>query len=133
MDTDEPVSPPAWPCRRSVPVWDVPTRLFHWLVVVLVPAAYATWKLNWMDWHVRIGETLLALVLFRLLWGCFGSETARVHNFLTSPAAAWRHLRHVFRREADQQVGHNPTGGWRVLLLLALLLGVEALSLIYVK
>jgi len=56
MDTDEPVTPPAQPCPCSVLVWDVPTRLFHWLVVLLVPAAYATWKLNWMDWHVRIGE-----------------------------------------------------------------------------
>lgn len=113
-------------------VWDVPTRLFHWLVVVLVAAAYATAKLNWMDWHVRIGEALLALVLFRLLWGFFGSETARFHGFLRAPAAAWRHLRHVFHREADLQVGHNPAGGWMVLLLLALLLG-ETLSGLYVN
>ena len=106
--------------------------MFHWLVVVLVAAAYATSKLNWMDWHVRIGEALLALVIFRLLWGFFGSETARFHSFLRAPAAAWRHLHHVFRREADLQVGHNPAGGWMVLLLLALLLG-ETLTGLYVN
>jgi cytochrome b len=118
--------------HRLVQVWDAPIRLFHWLVVVLVAAAYLTWKLNWMDWHVLIGETLLALVLFRLLWGCFGSETARFRRFLASPAAALHHLRHLFRREPDLQVGHNPAGGWMVLLLLALLLG-ETLSGLYIN
>ncbi|MGX7002274.1 cytochrome b/b6 domain-containing protein [Caballeronia sp. KNU42] len=131
MDADEPADPPALP-SRPVLVWDIPTRLFHWLVVVLVAAAYATSRLNWMDWHVRIGEALLALVLFRLLWGFFGSETARFHSFLKAPAAAWQHLRHLFRRDADLQVGHNPAGGWMVLLLLVLLLG-ETLSGLYVN
>ncbi len=117
--------------RRRVLVWDAPTRLFHWLVVVLVASAYATLKLNWIDWHVRIGEALLALLLFRVLWGCFGSETARFGSFVASPAAALRHLRHLFRREPDDQVGHNAAGGWMVLLLLALLL-LETLSGLYV-
>lgn len=117
--------------HRPVLIWDLPTRLFHWLVVLLVAGAYVTIKLNWMDWHVRIGETLLALVFFRLLWGCFGSETARFRRFLKSPAAALHHLRHVLRREPDVQVGHNPAGGWMVLVLLALLL-LETLSGLYV-
>jgi cytochrome b len=136
-EADDGFTPPMRPSSPSSPsrpvvVWDLPTRLFHWLVVVLVAAAYVTSRLNWMDWHARIGETLLALILFRLLWGCFGSETARFGNFLASPAAALHHLRQVFRREADQQVGHNPAGGWMVLLLLILLLG-ETLSGLYVN
>ena len=131
MNADEPVTPPGQPVPRRVLVWDAPTRLFHWLVVLLVAGAYATLKLNWMDWHVRIGEALLALVLFRLLWGCFGSETARFRSFVASPASAWRHLHHLFRREPDLQVGHNAAGGWMVLLLLALLL-METLSGLYV-
>jgi cytochrome b len=126
---DSPASP-AGPPARPVLVWDLPTRLFHWLMVVLVVAAYVTIRLNWMDWHVRIGETLLALLIFRLLWGCFGSETARFRSFVASPAAALHHLRHLFRREPDTQVGHNAAGGWMVLLLLALLLG-ETLSGLY--
>jgi len=131
MDADEPVNTQKQ-AARPVLVWDVPTRLFHWLVVVLVAAAYATSELNWMGWHVRIGEMLLTLVLFRLLWGFFGSDTARFRNFMSAPAAAWQHLRHVLRREADLQVGHNSAGGWMVLLLLALLLG-ETLSGLYVN
>ncbi|MGA7538685.1 MAG: cytochrome b/b6 domain-containing protein [Steroidobacteraceae bacterium] len=117
---------------RRVLVWDVPTRLFHWLMVVLVAGAYLTERLNSMDWHVRIGEALLALVVFRLLWGWVGSGTARFGSFLASPAAALVHLRRMFRRETDSQVGHNPAGGWMVLVLLALLLS-EALSGVYVN
>ena len=114
-----------------VRVWDLPVRLFHWLIVVLVAAAYATWRLNWMVWHGWIGDLTLALVLFRLLWGFLGSDTARFSQFLTSPRIALQHLRYSFLREPDRQVGHNPAGGWMVLLLLALLLA-EALTGIYV-
>ena len=132
MNDHESSTQPTPPVRRPVLVWDAPVRLFHWLVVVLVAAAYVTLKLNWIDWHVRVGETLLALVIARLLWGCFGSETARFRSFAASPAAALRHLRHLFRREPDVQVGHNAAGGWMVLLLLALLLA-ETLSGLYIN
>jgi cytochrome b len=117
--------------ERVIRVWDVTIRLFHWLVVVLVAAAYASWRLNWMVWHGRFGDALLALLLFRLLWGFFGSETARFSRFLTSPRMAIQHLKYVFLREPDSQVGHNPAGGWMVLFLLALLLA-ETLTGLYV-
>ncbi|MGH6984270.1 MAG: cytochrome b/b6 domain-containing protein [Stellaceae bacterium] len=117
---------------RRVVIWDTPTRLFHWLTAILVAAAYATWRFDQMDWHVWIGYALLALVVFRLLWGFFGSETARFAAFLASPRAAFAHLAHIFRREPDYQRGHNPAGGWMVLMLLALLLG-EALSGLYIN
>jgi cytochrome b len=68
-DQAESVVPPGQGVRRRVLVWDAPTRLFHWLVVALVAAAYATLKLRWIDWHIRAGEALLALLVFRLLWG----------------------------------------------------------------
>jgi cytochrome b len=84
-----------------------------------------------MDWHAKFGYALLTAVVFRILWGFFGSETARFSRFLTSPMAAARHLAHALRRESDRQVGHNPAGGWMVLLLLFLLL-VETLTGIYV-
>ena len=116
---------------RVVRVWDVSIRFFHWLVVALVAAAYATWRLNWMVWHGWIGDLLLALLLFRLLWGFFGSETARFYHFLTSPRIAFQHLKYALLREPDRQVGHNPAGGWMVLFLLALLLA-ETLTGIYV-
>jgi cytochrome b len=116
---------------RDVLVWDIPIRIFHWLVVALVAAAYATWRLNWMVWHGWVGEALLTLLLFRLSWGFFGGETARFSHFLTSPGAIFRHLKTSLKREPDRQVGHNPAGGCMVLLLLALLL-VETLTGLYV-
>ena len=116
---------------RIVTVWDIPIRLFHWLVAVLVAAAYATWRLNWMEWHSRVGSLLLALLIFRLVWGVFGSDTARFSRFVAAPRTAVRHLAQAFRREPDRQVGHNPAGGWMVLLLLALLLA-ETLTGVYV-
>ena len=117
---------------QKIVVWDVPTRLFHWLTVMLVAAAYATWRLNWMDWHAYAGYALLAFVVFRLLWGFFGSETARFARFLAAPRRAAGHLAQLLRREPDRQVGHNPAGGWMVLLLLALLLA-ETLTGIYIN
>ena len=108
---------------RPVLVWDLPVRVFHWLTAVLIPAAYVTGRLNWMNWHALVGDARFALVLFRMLWGFFGSDTARFSGFLASPRSAAMHLTHVFRREPDLQAGHNPAGGWMVMLLLALLLG----------
>jgi len=116
-------------CR--VRVWDLPTRLFHWLIVALVAAAYATLRLNWMQWHGWAGEALLAALIFRLLWGFFGSDTARFSHFLGSPRTATRYLKRSLVREPDQQIGHNPAGGWMILLLLVLLLA-ETLTGIYV-
>ena len=116
---------------RIVLVWDIFIRVFHWLIVVLVAAAYATWRLNWMVWHGWVGDAVLTLLLFRLSWGFFGSETARFRGFLSSPRNVLQHLKHSLQREPDHQVGHNPAGGWMVLILLALLL-VETLSGLYV-
>ncbi|GAB6851658.1 cytochrome b/b6 domain-containing protein [Paraburkholderia kururiensis] len=124
-------SPAAASSSRTVLIWDWPVRLFHWLTAALVAAAYVTVRLNWIDWHVRIGEALLVLVVFRLLWGLLGSQTARFTSFVAAPAAALRHLRAVARREPDMQAGHNPAGGWMVLLLLALL-AAETLTGLYV-
>ncbi|HZD91038.1 MAG TPA: cytochrome b/b6 domain-containing protein [Pseudolabrys sp.] len=121
---------------RDTVIWDAPTRLFHWAAAALVLAAYVTWRLNWMHWHIFAGDALLALVLFRLAWGFAGSETARFSNFLVSPMAAARYLAKTLRRKPDDQrdatPGHNPAGGWMILLLLMLLL-VEALTGIFVS
>jgi len=116
---------------HEVLVWDAATRLFHWLTVALVIACYVSWRMKWMNWHLWAGDALLALVLFRLLWAFFGSETARFSAFLASPRAGALYLAYVLRREPDRQIGHNPVGGWMVLLMLALLLA-EALTGLYV-
>jgi len=127
----EPASPQT-ASKRKILVWDAPTRLFHWLTALLVLAAYVTWRLDWVDWHAKIGNAVLTLVTFRLLWGFFGSDTTRFTNFIVSPRAALDHLLQAFRREPDRQVGHNPAGGLMVLLLIVLLLG-ETLSGLYVN
>ena len=107
---------------RPVRIWDLPTRVFHWSVVLLVLASWFTNRMNWMDLHFLSGYALLGLLIFRLLWGFLGSQTARFASFLRSPARAVEHLRHFFVREPDREVGHNAAGGWMVLGLLTLLL-----------
>ncbi len=127
------MSPPNAPAAtRPVAVWDLPTRLFHWATAALVAALYATARLNRMDLHVLAGETLLALLIFRILWGFFGGQTARFARFASSPASALRHLAHLARPEPepDRTVGHNQAGAWMVFVLLFLLLG-ETLSGLY--
>ncbi len=123
-------SPTAAAGTRRVAVWDLPTRLFHWAAVALVIALYASERLDRMGLHAFAGETLLAALIFRILWGFCGAETARFRNFAASPASAVRHLLHLARREPDRTVGHNPAGAWMVLVLLGLLVG-ETLSGLY--
>ena len=108
-------------------IWDVPTRLFHWLLVILVGTSWLTQNRGWMEWHKLSGYAVLALLLFRLAWGFVGSDTARFARFVKSPLAALRHLSHLTRREPDYEIGHNPAGGWMVMVMLALLL-VQAVT-----
>lgn len=108
---------------RVVRVWDLPVRLFHWASVLLVLVLWLTERWNWMGAHVLAGELLLGLVVFRLLWGVLGSESARFARFLRPPGDALAHLRAVFHREPDVSPGHNAAGGWMVVGLLGLLLG----------
>jgi cytochrome b len=108
-------------------VWDAPTRLFHWVLVLLIGTSWLTQYENWMGWHKLSGYTILTLLLFRLAWGFVGSETSRFTRFLKSPTVALHHLARINRREADVEIGHNAAGGWMVLLMLLLLL-VQAIT-----
>ncbi|MSP03453.1 MAG: hydrogenase [Acetobacteraceae bacterium] len=102
-------------------IWDLPTRLFHWVLVALVLTSWISAKLNVMPLHVLSGLSIMTLLIFRLIWGIIGSDTARFTHFLKSPAAAIRHLLALTRREPDTEVGHNAAGGWMVLGLLGIL------------
>ena len=108
-------------------VWDLPTRLFHWLLVLLVAVSYFSEQLKWMNVHFVSGYTILALLLFRLAWGWVGSETSRFRRFLRSPLHALEHLATFRERTPNTEVGHNAAGGWMVLLLL-LLLAMQVVS-----
>ena len=102
-------------------IWDLPTRLFHWGLVVLIFASWLSEHENWMRVHVWCGLTMMTLLLFRIVWGFVGSDTARFTHFMQSPAAAMRHLIHLARREPDTATGHNAAGGWMVLGFLTIL------------
>jgi cytochrome b len=108
--------------RLPMRVWDLPTRLFHWAIAVLIVVSYVSVDHNWMQVHLLSGFTVLTLVLFRLIWGVVGSETSRFARFLRSPFAAFRHLAAFGRREPDNEVGHNEAGGWMVLVMLLCLM-----------
>ena len=106
---------------QRMKVWDLPVRLFHWALVGLIFAAWLTQELGRMDVHMWIGEWVLALLLFRIVWGLIGSDTARFTGFLQTPREALRHLSHLRRREPDTEIGHNAAGGWMVLGMLGML------------
>jgi cytochrome b len=103
-------------------VWDLPTRVFHWLVVLLVGVSWATAEWDMLSWHKLSGYAILTLVLFRLCWGFAGGTTARFVHFVTGPRAVAAYARRLFDGDAEIGIGHNPMGGWSVLLMLLLLL-----------
>ena len=110
--------------RLAVHIWDLPTRLFHWALVVCIVGAFVSVKLGglYMDWHVRFGCTALGLILFRLLWGIFGPRYARFAQFLRGPAAVANYL-----KGGAAPAGHNPLGALSVVALL-LVIGFQAVS-----
>ena len=108
-------------------VWDLPLRLFHWLLALSIIASYATAKLgfDWMQWHFYLGYWTIGLLVFRMLWGIFGPRHARFGSFIHNPSAIWLYLKGMFNPESARSIGHNPVGGLMVLLML-LLVAVQA-------
>jgi len=110
--------------ETPVKVWDAPVRLFHWLLVLLMAFQYFSAKMqgDWMTWHMRSGYAILALVLFRVLWGFAGSSTARFASFIAGPAACLQFAKRILARAPAPYASHNPLGGWMVVVLLLSLL-----------
>lgn len=109
---------------HTIRVWDLPTRLFHWALVLCFAGLIVSGEVGGdaMVWHFRLGYAVLTLVLFRVVWGLVGGYWSRFRNFLTSPATLWAYVR---GQPARHTVGHNPLGALSVLgLLLALLVQV---------
>lgn len=107
---------------HKVRIWDLPTRLFHWLLAAAVIALVATAKIggNAMNWHLLLGHGVLALLLFRLLWGLVGGHWSRFASFIHAPSALLRHVRGQ-GTERDS-TGHSPLGALSVFAMLALLI-----------
>jgi cytochrome b len=105
-----------------VRVWDLPTRLFHWTLVICIVGLIATAQIggNAMNWHFRFGYGVLTLLLFRLVWGFVGGRWSRFSAFLYSPATLLRYLRG--QPDARHLMGHNPLGALSVFAILTMLL-----------
>jgi cytochrome b len=104
-------------------VWDLPTRLFHWLLALSVVGSVVTAKVggNAMVWHMRLGLLVLGLLVFRLLWGFVGGRWSRFASFIYAPGTVLRYLRGQGRTDEHLDVGHNPLGSFSVFAVLGLL------------
>ncbi|WP_242123417.1 cytochrome b/b6 domain-containing protein [Sphingobium sp. Sx8-8] len=102
-------------------IWDIYIRLFHWLLVGLLAFSWWSGRQHEMEWHRLSGYAILTLLIFRLYWGFFGGRTARFSQFVRGPRAAIAYLRSLRQRPYKAAAGHNPVGGWSVLLMLSTL------------
>jgi cytochrome b len=119
---------------ERVVVWDLPTRIFHWLLATAFLVEWLTQDdARYLDFHVFCGYLIGALIVFRVIWGFVGTRWARFASFAFGPFAALRYLRDLLRRRQAHFVGHNPAGSWAIFILLTLgalsvLSGVAALG-----
>lgn len=130
MNTTNGAGSKSWP---SVKVWDPGVRFFHWLLVASVSGALATGFFAgkpWLDLHVIFGVIVASLIVFRLVWGAFGSTYARFGSFMVSPATALRHLRGLPSGGQPSWLGHNPLGAWMIVALLIVLTVVCATGVV---
>ncbi|MFN4119905.1 cytochrome b/b6 domain-containing protein [Acidovorax sp.] len=115
---------------HTVRIWDLPTRVFHWALAASVIGLVVTAKVggNAMEWHFRLGYLVLALLVFRIVWGVIGGRWSRFAAFLYSPARLLRYLRGM--PHADDAIGHSPLGALSVFTLLAVLVAQVATGLL---
>jgi cytochrome b len=120
IPTETETSKKAVESSQQVLVWDLPTRLFHWLLVILVIASFITGKIGgvWMQYHMFSGYTLLGLLVFRLIWGFIGGRYARFLSFIHGPSQVFEYARTLLKKDPPKYLGHNPLGGWSVLAML---------------
>ncbi len=107
---------------QSIKVWDMPTRVFHWLLAFSFAAAFITAESErWLLWHLIFGYTVGGLIAFRLVWGIVGTRWSRFSSFLPSPSKAFDYALSLVGKGSNQHyVGHNPLGALAVYALLLL-------------
>src|SRR5512146_3270949 len=113
---------------QRILVWDLPTRVFHWLLAASFLGAFLTAESErYRDIHVVLGYTVLGLIAFRFVWGLVGTHYARFSSFLFGPRATLRYLEGIARGSPENHVGHNPLGSYAVyaILVLGVLTGVS--------
>jgi cytochrome b len=116
---------------REVKVWDIVVRAGHWSLVLLFAVAYLSGEIEVETLHAWAGYAILAIVLFRILWGFVGTKHARFTNFVVGWRATAAHAGSLLSLRPKHYLGHNPLGGWMIVALLATLLllcwsGLEA-------
>ena len=115
---------------NKILVWDIPTRLFHWLFALSFTIAFITAEADgWAGMHVFTGLLMLMLLAYRIIWGVIGSRYARFSSFLFSPVAAIKYLFDAMQGKPERHVGHNPAGSWAIYLLLLLGVGISVSGL----
>jgi len=109
--------------KPPILVWDLPVRVFHWLMVACFIVAWVSAESErWRLLHVTMGYTMAALVAFRVVWGLIGTRYARFADFVRAPRAVARYVASMLRGRPEPSVGHNPAGAWAIVALLALTL-----------
>jgi cytochrome b len=123
IKSDIKLEPALHSAMRKVKVWDVPTRIFHWSIVALVAIAWATGEEEGTAFivHSVAGYALLTALIFRLVWGFIGGFYARFSNFVRPWSAVARYAKQLAQLKPQHIIGHNPLGGWMIVLLLAVL------------
>lgn len=111
--------------HKTIVVWDLFVRIFHWALVILVGLAFLTGDDN-NQVHAYAGYAVLLLITLRLVWGLIGSQHARFANFITAPGVAIEYLKGMLRGRPGYYLGHNPAAAWMVVVLLLALLLVNA-------
>jgi cytochrome b len=116
---------------KRIRVWDLPTRLFHWLLVAAFTVAFITHDRDtYLDVHVFAGYLFFGLLLFRLLWGVIGSHYARFGDFVYRWNVVRDYLKSLFTANAQRYLGHNPAGGWAVVAFITLGLVISVSGLL---
>lgn len=107
--------------KESALVWDFPTRLFHWGLVIAVATSLLSEELGNMDIHVISGHVVLVLILFRIVWGLVGGKHARFADFVRGPSTVFKYVKSMFDGAHTPTVGHNPLGALSVIALIGIL------------
>lgn len=113
--------------KQTILVWDIPTRIFHWLLVISFAGAWLTSESERLQMiHYAFGYSAVALVLFRLVWGFIGTKYARFTQFIKGPKQILSHFKDALGGHQQATVGHNPAGGLVMvaLMLIILLIGL---------
>jgi cytochrome b len=128
------VVPTTGKVRQLILVWDMPVRVFHWLLVICFAGAWLSAESERLQMiHYAFGYTAVLLVLIRLLWGLIGTRYARFSQFLKSPRAVMGHFMAMLRGHPHHDVGHNPAGGLVMLILMLLILLIGLTGYLSVK